>query len=69
MTEQASVSSASSALALRLKNVAASAAVVGGACAVYGLAPYNERQLDELLGSTAFSFTGAEFLLTGRRRA
>lgn len=65
MTEQASVSSASSALALRLKNVAASAAVVGGACAVYGLAPYNERQLDELLGSTAFSFTGAEFLLTG----
>lgn len=49
-------------LALRLKNVTASAAVVGLACAVYRFAPYNQRQLDAVYGSTAFSFTGASFL-------
>jgi protein-S-isoprenylcysteine O-methyltransferase Ste14 len=63
--EHASVEPASGVLELRLKNVAASAAVVGAACTAYWLAPNNERQLGSLLGSTAFSFTGAEFLLTG----
>lgn len=47
----------------RLQNIAASAAVVAGACALYGVAPYNQRQLGSLFGGTSFSFTGAEFLL------
>lgn len=47
----------------RLKNVAASAVVVAVACTLYGVAPHNQRQLGSLFGTTAFSFTGAGFLL------
>src|SRR5437867_4969428 len=54
---------APSVLPLRLKNFGASAAIVVIAAAVYGLAPYNQRQLDTLYGSSRFSFTGAQFLV------
>jgi protein-S-isoprenylcysteine O-methyltransferase Ste14 len=47
---------------LRLKNLAASTAIVAVACVIYGLAPYNRRQVDTLYGSPAFSFTGRAFL-------
>ena len=63
--EHASIEPAVSMTSLRLKNLAASAAVVGVACASYGLAPYHQRQLGSLFGSTAFSFTGAAFLVAG----
>jgi len=49
---------------LRLKNFAASAAVVALSCAVFRFAPYNKRLFDALYGSPAFSFSGAEFLFS-----
>lgn len=52
----------STAISLRLKNFAASAAVVGLACAVYRLIPNHQNQLAALYGSVAFSFVGSEFL-------
>src|SRR5438105_5124360 len=52
-----------SVLPLRLKNFGASAAAVVLASTLYRLAPYNQRQLDTLFGSSQFSFTGADFLV------
>lgn len=49
-------------LALRLKNIAASVTAVGLSSAIYRFAPHNQKQLDTLYGSTAFSFTGETFL-------
>jgi protein-S-isoprenylcysteine O-methyltransferase Ste14 len=50
---------------LRLRNLGASVAVVVLACSVYRFAPYNQRQLGTLFGSTGFSFSGADFLVAG----
>ena len=47
---------------VRLKNFAASAAVVVLSCAIFRFAPYNAKQFDSLYGSSAFSFSGAGFL-------
>lgn len=47
------------------KNFAASAAVAGLACVIYWVAPHNARQMGALYGSTTFSFTGAQSLVTG----
>jgi protein-S-isoprenylcysteine O-methyltransferase Ste14 len=47
---------------LRLKNLAASAAVVFVACLAYGLLPQHRDQLARLYGGPALSFTGREFL-------
>lgn len=60
--EHASIGPAVAVISLRLKNLGASATVVGVACTSYWLAPYNQRQLGSLFGSTTFSFTGAAFL-------
>jgi len=49
----------------RCKNFAASAAVAGLAGLIFGVAPHNARKVGALYGSTAFSFTGADFLVTG----
>jgi hypothetical protein len=54
---------ASGALALRLKNFAASAAIIALACATYRMIPNHRNQLGALYGSLAFSFIGREFLL------
>ncbi len=53
-------------LALRLKNLGASAAAVGLACAAYPLyrfAPQYQKQLSSSYGSSTFSFSGADFLV------
>lgn len=54
-------------LALRLTNLAASAAVIGLACAAYPLyrfIPQHQRQLSTVYGSSAFSFSGTDFLVS-----
>lgn len=50
------------ALALRLKNTVASAAVVVLACAAYGLAPFHQAFLQRLFGPPSIAFTGHQFL-------
>ncbi len=50
---------------LRWKNFAASAAIVGFACAAHRFAPHNQVQFETLYGSVAFSFTGVSFLYSG----
>ena len=60
--QQASTVVESATFALRAKNFAASAAFTIVACAIYGLEPWNRKQLDELYGWFGFSFTGSEFL-------
>lgn len=49
-------------LVLRLKNTAASAAVVTLACTAYGLAPFHQQQLQKLYGPPSIAFTGHQFL-------
>lgn len=49
-------------LAVRWKNLIASAAVVAMSMVFYRVAPSNREFLARLYGSTTFSFTGAEFL-------
>jgi len=49
--------------ALRLKNLAASAAVTAAACAVYLFSPYNQGQLDRVYGVPGFSTIGSDFLV------
>ena len=51
-------------LIARLKNYTASAAVVALAIGFHHLSATNRKYLDELYGSTAFSFTGEQFLTT-----
>lgn len=48
---------------IRLRNIAASAAVVGLACGIYILAPHNGRQIEYLYRVGDFVFKGREFLL------
>ncbi len=60
-----STAPASASLALRLKNLAASAAVIALACALYRVIPNHQIQLDALYGSVAFSFVGKDFLIAG----
>jgi hypothetical protein len=52
-------------LLLRAKAFAASAAVVWTSCALYALAPHNQRLLSARHGTSSFSFNGAEFLFAG----
>lgn len=51
-------------LVLRLKNLTASIAVTTLACAIYGVAPYNRKQVDALYGFEGYSIIGADFLVT-----
>jgi protein-S-isoprenylcysteine O-methyltransferase Ste14 len=53
----------SSTMTLRLRNVAASAAVVALACTAYWLTPQHGVQLRALFGSTTFSYTGLQFMV------
>ena len=62
--EQASTVSPSFLVLARLKNWIASAAVVGLGLGFHHLSAFNRKFLDELYGSTAFSFTGEQFLTT-----
>ena len=48
----------------RLKNLIASAAVVALGLGFHRLSAFNRKFLEELYGSTAFSFTGEQFLTT-----
>jgi len=50
-------------LTLRLKNAGASIILTALACAIYGYAPHNEKQMTELFGSVGYSFIGSEFLV------
>lgn len=50
-------------LFIRLRNLVASAAVVGLACGIYVLAPHNSRQIENLYRVGEFAFRGREFLL------
>ena len=63
MGESIAAGAVTPAMGLRLRNLAASVAVVFIACAIYRLAPYNGRQMESLFGSITFSFTGADFLM------
>ena len=49
--------------AVRLRNILASAMVVGLACAIYIIAPNNRKQLQALYGTVGLSFRGDEFLI------
>jgi hypothetical protein len=60
-----SVLAGPSSLLARAKAFAASAAVVWTSCALYALAPYNQRLLSERHGGSSFSFSGAQFLFAG----
>jgi protein-S-isoprenylcysteine O-methyltransferase Ste14 len=62
--DHTSTVASSSQLVVRLKNFLASAAVVGLALAFHRVSAFNRKYLDELYGSTTFSFTGAEFIST-----
>ncbi len=53
-----------SSLSMRLRNLAASACVVGLACGIYVLAPYNRAQVHDLYRLGSFEFSGAAFLLS-----
>lgn len=48
---------------LRMKNFLAALAVVALACAIYAIAPYNQKQIGWLYRSGDFSFTGRQFLV------
>jgi protein-S-isoprenylcysteine O-methyltransferase Ste14 len=61
--DSTSAVAAPASLALRLQNLAASAAVVTLACAIYRFIPDHRNQLEALYGSTTFSFTGIEYLV------
>lgn len=50
------------AVPMRARNFAASAVLVGLACAVYALSPWNREQLAARYGPPAVSFTGLQFL-------
>jgi protein-S-isoprenylcysteine O-methyltransferase Ste14 len=60
--DHASTASPVSALALRAKNLIASAAVVALALLFHRVAAQNRRILERLFGSESFSFTGDQFL-------
>ena len=49
---------------LRLRNIVASAAVVGLACGIYMLVPYNGAQMRNVHRIYSLTFTGAGFLLS-----
>jgi len=64
--DQTSTVPSSFLLVARLKNLIASAAVVALALGFHRLSAFNRKFLEELYGSTTFSFTGEQFLATRR---
>lgn len=63
MSQTAPIAPTVTAPASRAKNALAAVAVVGLACGVYAVAPWNAKQMQEWHFAAGFAFSGRDFLL------